>query len=243
MTAPETFNRRQKRGRDAEWTTLAPQLGERSPGAFLDAGCGTGYAMAQAREIGFNVFGIDPEMAAYGVRDESVKAVADRIVIAKAEHLPFADDFFDVVYSSHAIEHFTSVETGLAELARVLKPGGRAALMIPTGTMATVRMPALWLFYTHRSVGKFLLRNRSFKGFAEIFLGPAHGTEAPYALHEIKVFSENRWRRLIAKYFMIDAELRPCLYPWPDFPPLFPVMRLRRFSSSVAFICSKREKD
>jgi len=243
MTSDHTFNWRQKRGRDAEWGVLAPFLRERAPGIFLDVGCGTGYAMAAAEKLGLTVFGIDPELAKYGVRDKSAATVGTKIVTGEAEHLPFANSSFDAIYSSHAIEHFAEIETGLSEIERVLTPGGRAILMIPTGTMAAIRMPALWLFYTHRSVAKFLLRTRSLKGLGEIFLGPAHGTEATYAMQEIKYFSETRWRRLIAKHFVIEDELRPCLYPWPDFPPLFPMMRLKNFSTSIAFICSKRSED
>jgi SAM-dependent methyltransferase len=243
MTTLEVFNRRQKRGRDAEWDALKPFLRERAPGLLLDVGCGTGYAMAQAQELGFQVVGVDPEFAKYGVRDESVNAVTRFIVPALAEHLPFPDHTFDVVYSSHAIEHFMQVEAGVAELARVLKPEGRAVLMIPTGTMAAIRMPSLWLFYTHRSIGRFLWRTRSPRGFNEIFLGPAHGTEARYAIQEMSVFSIKRWRELIARQLTIEDELRPCLYPWPNYPPLFPLLRLKRFSTSVAFICARRPKN
>ncbi len=239
MTNPEVFNRRQKRGRDAEWEALKPFLQKRAPGLFLDVGCGTGYAMVQAQELGFRVVGVDPEIAKFGVYDESVSAVTSNILTAAAENIPFSDDCFDVVYSSHAIEHFADVEAGVAELARVLKPGGRAVLMIPTGTMAAIRIPSLWLFYTHRSIGKFLLRTQTLQGFNEIFFGPAHGTEARYAMQEINFFSIKRWRGVISRHFDIENELRPCLYPWPDYPPLFPMMRLKRFSTSVAFICAK----
>ena len=243
MTTPEVFNRRQKRGRDAEWEAVKPFLLERAPGSFLDVGCGTGYAMAQALELGFSVTGIDPEIAKYGVLDESVNAVKRHIITAAAEHIPFPDNHFDVVYSSNAIEHFADLTRGVAELARVLKHDGRAVLLIPTGTMAAIRMPSLWLFYTHRSIGKFLLRTRSLQGFMEIILGPPHGTEARFAIQETSVFSIKRWRCLIETEFTIEHELRPCLYSWPDYMTLFPTMQLRRLSSSVAFICAKRQKD
>jgi len=236
---PETFNLRQKRGRDAEWETIKPFIEDLSPGLFLDVGCGTGYATAEARRLGFRVVGVDPESKS-GVRDESVNSVKKFLLPAVAEQLPFADNTFDVVYSSHAIEHFSQIETGVAELARVLKTGGRAVLMIPTGTMAAIRMPSLWLFYTHRSIARFLLRNRTLNGFSEIFLGPPHGSEARYAVQEINVFGEKRWRELIGHYFEIETELRPCLYPWPDYPQVFPLMRLKHFSTSIVLICAKR---
>lgn len=242
MTNAETFNRRQKRGRDAEWEAFLPFLAERVPGKFLDVGCGTGYAMVQGRKLGFDVFGVDPELSKFGVRDDSVESVADRMVTAAAESLPFQQDSFDVVYSSHAIEHFADTKAGVAEMWRVLKPGGRAVLMVPTGTMAAILVVSRWLFCTHRAVAKFVVRTRSFRGFMQIFLGEPHGTEANYAIGEIKKFSIKRWTSLVADSFEIEQVLLPCLYPWPDYPPLFPMLRLKKFSTSVVFICSKKKE-
>ncbi len=240
MTNAERFNRRQKRGRDAEWEAFVPFLAELAPGTFLDVGCGTGYAMVQGKGLGFEVFGVDPELSKFGVRDESVNAVADRMVTAAAERLPFENARFDLVYSSHAIEHFADPKAGVAEMARILRPKGRAVLMVPTGTMAAILVVSRWLFYTHRAIAKFIIRTRSLKGFLQIFLGEPHGTEASFAIGEVKKFSIKRWRTLIGDCFEVDEILLPCLYPWPDYPPLFPMMRLKRFSTSVVFICSKK---
>lgn len=240
MTRADIHNKRQKRGRDAEWEAIKPFLAHRAPGKFIDVGCGTGYAMVKARELDFDVAGIDPESSTHGVRDEATSSVAKHIITAAAEKIPFPDEHFDVVYSSNAIEHFADLNAGLNEMRRVLKADGCAVLVIPTGTMAALLVVTMWIFYTHRSIGKFLLRTRSMLGFMRIFLGEPHGTESRYAVQEIRTFSIKRWRTLIGNYFIIDDELRPCLYPWPNYPPLFPMMRLKRFSSSVAFICRKR---
>ena len=45
--------------------------------------------------------------------------------------LPFPDHRFDVVLSSHVLEHIRDDEAAIAELARVLRPGGWAAIMVP----------------------------------------------------------------------------------------------------------------
>ncbi len=49
---------------------------------------------------------------------------------ADAEHLPFTDASFDIVYSNGVLHHSTSTERCIAEVLRVLKPGGRAVLML-----------------------------------------------------------------------------------------------------------------
>ncbi|OWJ65640.1 class I SAM-dependent methyltransferase [Inquilinus limosus] len=45
--------------------------------------------------------------------------------------LPFADGTFDVVIANHVLEHIPDDAAAIAELARVLRPGGRAVLMVP----------------------------------------------------------------------------------------------------------------
>lgn len=241
LLVSETFNERQKRSRDAEWEAVEEFIRERAPGRFLDVGCGTGYAMAQARRLGFNVTGIDPEAGRYGVQDKSVSDISRFIINGVAEKLPFKNDSFDVVYSSNAIEHFNDPDAGIAEIARVLRPMGRSVLLVPTGMMALLRLIAMYPFYTHRSIGKFLLRERSLTNLKYIFLPPPHGSEAKYAHQEINLFSVKRWRNLISKHLIIERILMPCLYPWPDYPQFLPLMRLKHFSSSVAFICAARK--
>lgn len=54
----------------------------------------------------------------------------------------FATGSFDFVYASHVLEHIPAVEEALAELFRVLVPGGYAFLDVPTYGLTTVRLPA-----------------------------------------------------------------------------------------------------
>ncbi|GAC1400193.1 MAG: hypothetical protein NVSMB56_15260 [Pyrinomonadaceae bacterium] len=243
LASPETFNRRQKRNRVAEWRAVESFIASPVSGKFLDVGCGTGYALARAKQLGFEVVGIDPESGTYGVRDKATHEIRTRIVAGAAEKIPFADKTFQVVYSSHAIEHFNDQEAGLAEIARVLHPQGIAVLVVPTGTAAFIRTVSLYLFNTHRSIGKFLLKERTSDALKHIFLPPPHGSEAAFAHQEMRTFSIARWHALFAKYFMIESVVVPCLYPWPDFPQFFPLVKLKRFGSSVVFVCRTKMND
>lgn len=56
---------------------------------------------------------------------------AGQDVCASALALPFADETFDVVAAFDVIEHLDPEETGVAELARVLRPGGRLLVSVP----------------------------------------------------------------------------------------------------------------
>ncbi len=53
---------------------------------------------------------------------------------ADAQKLPFRDDVFDAVTSIAAVQLIPDAEAALAEMVRVLRPGGRMAIMVPTAT-------------------------------------------------------------------------------------------------------------
>jgi ubiquinone/menaquinone biosynthesis C-methylase UbiE len=89
----------------------------------LDLGCGTGGAtIAVARRFGAEVVGvdIDPEQIA-----EASRVARDvpnvRFEVGDAQHLPFRDEAFDVVYSSRALHHVPQWTTALEEAIRVLR--------------------------------------------------------------------------------------------------------------------------
>jgi SAM-dependent methyltransferase len=102
----------------------AAEVGARS--RLLDVATGPGYAAAAAEGRGATAVGVDvaAEMIALARR------LHPRIefVQASAERLPFADGTFDAVVGNFLILHLGRPERAAAELARVLAPGGRAAL-------------------------------------------------------------------------------------------------------------------
>ncbi|MFJ8017301.1 class I SAM-dependent methyltransferase [Streptomyces sp. NPDC096339] len=91
----------------------------------LDAGCGSGALSAALRDRGAVVTGIDTsaEMLSLARRrlgDDAVLHHGDL-----RDHLPFDDDAFDVVVSSLVLHYLEDWGPTLAELRRVLRPGGR----------------------------------------------------------------------------------------------------------------------
>jgi SAM-dependent methyltransferase len=98
----------------------------RSPKKALDVGCGEGRFCRMLKLHGVDVTGIDPTPAlitAARARDE-----AGAYLEAAAERLPFGDASFDLVVSYLSLIDIPDIQAAIAEMARVLNPGG--ALLI-----------------------------------------------------------------------------------------------------------------
>lgn len=97
-----------------------------TPGsAVLEVGCGRGHLTKRLREAGVEAQGVDvnPHAADH--------AVTDAVSTMSAEALDFPSDRFDQVCSFHAIEHIPDPSAAIAEMARVVKPGGQVLLVYP----------------------------------------------------------------------------------------------------------------
>lgn len=102
---------------------LARYLPERGEGLkVLDVGCGTGRYMASLRQRGYLVAGVDgsEEMLAHARRDNPGVEIKQ----ADVDQLPFADGSFDFAICIEVLRYLPSATRALAEMARVLKPGG-----------------------------------------------------------------------------------------------------------------------
>ncbi len=96
--------------------------------SLLDAGCGTGWFSAEACRRGARVTSVD-------VGDKLLAEVAkkcdSRRVVGDLLALPFEHASFDVVVCTEVIEHTVDPGRAVAELARVLRPGGTLGLTVP----------------------------------------------------------------------------------------------------------------
>jgi SAM-dependent methyltransferase len=123
-----------------EW--LAPQAGER----ILDLGCGDGQLTERLAESGAIVSGVDadPRMV------EAAKARGVEAQCAVAESLPMADASFDAVFSNAALHWVRDQDAMMAEVRRVLKPGGRfVAEMGGHGNIAAIRVGLMAVLARH----------------------------------------------------------------------------------------------
>ena len=99
---------------------LKPQKGER----VLDMGCSRGFYVRELENY-TDVMGVD-------VSEVSLKeAVTPKVAYGDVTNLDFKAASFDKIYSLHTIEHIPDLSRFLAEIARVLKPGGIAVVVYP----------------------------------------------------------------------------------------------------------------
>jgi SAM-dependent methyltransferase len=97
-------------------------VAEEAPARVLEVGPGPGELSARIRdELGADVVAVDlsPRMA------ELTRARGIDAIVGDVQQLPFPDESFDCVVAAWMLYHVPDVERGIAELARVLRSGGR----------------------------------------------------------------------------------------------------------------------
>ena len=98
----------------------------------LEIGCGMGTDGAQFAKAGADYTGIDLTDAAVELARKrfQVSGLKGEFRVADAERLDFPDASFDLVYSHGVLHHTPDIESAVREIHRVLKPGGRAMVML-----------------------------------------------------------------------------------------------------------------
>jgi demethylmenaquinone methyltransferase/2-methoxy-6-polyprenyl-1,4-benzoquinol methylase len=134
----DAMNRVMTAGLDRRWrrATVAAVV---SPGdRVLDVACGTGDLALEARRAGANVTGLDFSPAML----ERARAKAPELewIQGDALALPFEDASFDAATVGFGVRNFDDLGAGLAELRRVLRPGGRLAVLEITQPRGLLRV-------------------------------------------------------------------------------------------------------
>lgn len=96
---------------------------------YLDVSCGRGELVHDAQKQGINAFGLDLSESALHLGRRQLGA--RQLVTGNAQTLPYAGETFDVISNIGSLEHYVDMPQAIREMQRVLKPGGRAVVLLP----------------------------------------------------------------------------------------------------------------
>lgn len=156
-------------GIDIEWRKKVVKLVKNTtPESILDIATGTGdLAINLAETNATKIVGLDISsgMLEIGKEKVSKKGLEDKIemVLGDSENMPFEDNTFDAITVSFGIRNFETLENGLKEILRVLKPNG-CFVILETSVPTKTPYKQGYKFYTKNIlplIGKLFSKDRS----------------------------------------------------------------------------------
>ncbi|MFW6265510.1 MAG: methyltransferase domain-containing protein [Halanaeroarchaeum sp.] len=142
----------------------------------LDVGCGTGFGTAGLLEYADEVTGLDQSI--HQLEKARAKFEGDSVTLTRgdAERLPFADDSFDVLWSSGSIEYWPHPVRALEEFRRVVEPGGQILVVgpnYPPWPVIQQFMDAIMLFYDEEEAQR-MFEQAGLEDIRHQAMGPSH---------------------------------------------------------------------
>jgi SAM-dependent methyltransferase len=118
---------------------LVALLDPRASGHYLDLGCGVGDDARRLRaDVGARVVGLD---ASHTLLREALGRGLESSLQADAHMLPLRSAAFDGVFADRVFQHLADPDRALAEVVRVLRPGGRVVLADPDYSTQPMNFP------------------------------------------------------------------------------------------------------
>ena len=196
---------------------------------LLEVGCGLGTDLLQFARGGASVTGVDLTL-------QSIELVKKRFEldglsvdarVSDAEHLPFPDNSFDVVYSFGVLHHTPNTQKAIDEVHRVLKPGGKIIIMLyhKNSLHVWLGIPLFTLWKFMKSKGSALSRPTLLEDWVRVYDGGENPLGKAYSRSEVeKMFGRFRnrtylfcdsYRRRFPKF--VNSLNQKFLAPWCGF--------------------------
>jgi demethylmenaquinone methyltransferase/2-methoxy-6-polyprenyl-1,4-benzoquinol methylase len=190
----DVMNRLMTAGLDQRWRRLAARAVVRAGDDVLDACCGTGDLAIAAQAAGGTVTGLDfsePMLERARRKDPTIEWIRGDLL-----ELPFADASFDAATVGFGVRNVADLERALAELRRVLRPGGRLAILEITRPRGPLQLfYRLWFDLLIPLAGRILPGGKAYTYLpASVRRFPA--PDALSALLEAHGFGDVAYRRL-----------------------------------------------
>jgi demethylmenaquinone methyltransferase / 2-methoxy-6-polyprenyl-1,4-benzoquinol methylase len=161
-------------GQDPRWRrAMVDAIAATPRERVLDVATGTGLvARALKRRYGCRVVGLDQSEQMLSRARPLVGPVYERVVRGEAERLPFADGEFDALTFTYLLRYVDDPAATVRELARVVRPGGRIAMLEFHVPPRPLLHPAWWLYTRVGLPGLGRLVSREWYEVGR-FLGPS----------------------------------------------------------------------
>ncbi len=231
--------------------------------SVLEIGCGNGFQTALLASISNSVTATDLESSSMETHSPGLEVARSvlrklnvsnaKVLPADATQLPFENESFDLVYSSHMLEHVPDRKKAVAEMYRVLRKGGLLLCVVPTRTDKVYAFPWHYASLVKSAFGKlsrlFSGNNKTssdtgsqYKGESTKKLSPwlpyPHGAEESYFV-ELKNWTPLFWRKQLE---YSGAEL--VLQQGTQINPLLPLVGIVSpgFATGIHAVTRKQER-
>lgn len=163
----------------------------------LEVGFGMGTDLFQFASAGSIVTGIDlvPKHMEIARQRFDLYGIPADLMLGDAENLPFADEVFDVVYSFGVLHHTPNTQKAIAEIYRVLKPGGRVII-------ALYHKYSAFYIFSHIFNLSFWIEPR------RRWMSRIEYRENSDACPLVKVYSQTKVRNMLHKFNSIHIDRR-----------------------------------
>jgi ubiquinone/menaquinone biosynthesis C-methylase UbiE len=184
----------------APWMPKVMEFADHAGEDLLEVGGGIGTDHAQFAKHGVRTTDVDLSSGHLALAQENfrLRGLTGRFVHHDAETIPFPDDSFDVVYSNGVIHHTPNTDRVVAEMFRVLRPGGKAIVMVYAENS---------IYYWRSLVMGLGLRDRMLETYSigEIMSRSVEMTSTG-SRPLVKVYTKPRLRALFSQFERISIE-------------------------------------
>ena len=169
----DDLNRVISMGIDVKWRKKVVEIvAKKNPENILDIATGTGdLAILMTKTSAKKIVGLDLSVGMLEIGKKKIAAqnLSDKIemIVGDSENIPFPDNYFDAITVSFGIRNFETLEKGLAEIYRVLKPNG-VFVILETSVPTKFPFKQGYSFYTKMIlplIGKLFSKDKNAYGY------------------------------------------------------------------------------
>ena len=221
----------------APWMDSAMRFASAAGSSVLEIGVGLGSDHYRFAAAGCQMTALDlsSEHLRHTQRHMALEGLTTKAVLGDAEQMPFADACFDLVYSMGVLHHTPRTDKALAEVLRVLRPGGTALIGLYHRNSAFFWLETLLINGVLR--GRLLTR-----GWRRLLSDIEYRSDPAAAAPLVKVYSRGQTARLLAAFANLQVETHHIQAPTARLERWLPREMLERRCSRLGWYLVARAR-